>query len=106
MILKLCLIIALFAVPAAAQEVKRPRVTGLSHIALFVHDVEKSRAFYKDYLGFDEPYSVNNDDGSLHLTWIKINDRQTIELFPEIEAGSDRLNHIAIETDNAEAMRD
>ncbi len=89
----------------AANEPKRPSVIGLSHVALFVHDLDKSRAFYKDFLGFAEPYSVTNKDGSLHLTWIKINDRQTIELFPEKEAGSDRLNHIALETDNADAMR-
>ena len=55
-----------------------------------------SRAFYKDFLGFAEPYSLPNADGTLHLTWIKINDDQTIELFPEKEAGTDRLYHIAL----------
>ena len=72
---------------------------------LYVHDIEKSRAFYKDFLGFDEPYSIHDPDGKLHLTWIKINDEQTIELFPEKEAGSDRLYHIALITD-AVAMRE
>src|SRR5438128_1986755 len=75
----------------------RPPIVGLSHVALFVHDLEKSRAFYKTLLGFDEPFSLTNQDGTLHLTWIKINDHQTIELFPEKEAGSDRLNHISFE---------
>ncbi len=89
----------------AADGPARPRIVGVSHVALFVHDMAQSRAFYKDFLGFDEPYSVTNRDGTLHLTWIKINDRQTIELFPEKTAGSDRLNHIALETDNADAMR-
>jgi lactoylglutathione lyase len=84
---------------------QRPHLTGLSHIALFVHDIEKSRRFYKDFLGFDEPYFVTNQDGSLHLTWIKINDRQTIELFPEKTTASDRLNHIAFETDDAAGLR-
>ncbi len=84
----------------------RPPIVGLSHVALFVHDVEKSRAFYKTFLGFDEPFSLTNQDGTLHLTWIKINDRQTIELFPEKEAGSDRLNHVSFETTDATALRD
>src|SRR5256885_15723375 len=93
--------------PTSPAPVKnRPHITGLSHIALFVHDIDKSRAFYKDFLGFGEPYSLPNADGTLHLTWIKINDRQTIELFPEREAASDRLYHIALETDDAVAMRD
>ena len=74
----------------AAEEFKRPRIVGLSHVALYVHDIEKSRAFYKDFLGFDEPFSLNKPNGTLHLTWIKINDRQSIELFTEVEAGSDR----------------
>ena len=89
----------------AAEGPVRPRVVGLSHVALYAHDMEKSRAFYKFFLGFDEPYSVTNKDGTLRLTWIKINDRQTIEIFPEKEPGSDRLNHIALETEDAEAMR-
>src|SRR5437773_7612465 len=84
----------------------RPPILGLSHIALYVHDLDKSRAFYKDFLGFDEPYSLKNPDGTIHLTWIKINDEQTIELFPEKEPGSDRLYHIALITDDASAMRD
>ena len=88
-----------------AAPAPRPRILGLAHVALFVHDIGQSRAFYKDFLGFDEPFSLKNKDGSLHLTWIKINDHQAIELFPEKEPGSDRLYQISFETDNAEAMR-
>src|SRR5262249_30884400 len=80
----------------AADTPKRPPIAGLSHIALYTHDINQSRAFYKDFLGFDEPYSLTNKDGMLHLTWIKINDRQSIELFPEKEANSDRLYHVAL----------
>ena len=92
-------------IAAAADEVKQPHVLGLSHVALFVKDVDQSRAFYKDFLGYAEPYSVNDPDGKLHLTWIKINDLQTIELFPQRQAGTDRLNHVALLVDDAEAMR-
>jgi lactoylglutathione lyase len=90
----------------AADAPNRPPIIGLSHLALYVHDLAKSRAFYKDFLGFDEPYSLTNKDGSIHLTWIKINDRQSIELFPEKEASTDRLYHVALETTDAVAMRD
>ena len=87
-------------------QTSRPHIVGLSHIGLFAHDLAKSRAFYKDFLGFAEPYSLTNSDGSLRLTWIKINDQQSVELFAEKEAGGDRLYHIAVETDDAVAMRD
>src|SRR4051794_10052492 len=89
----------------SGQDQARPRITGVAHIALFVSDIERSRAFYKEFLGFEEPYSLKNSDGSLALTFIKINDRQYIELFPEKTKGSDRLNHISMEVENAEQMR-
>src|SRR4030088_268542 len=89
----------------AADQPKRPRILGVAHIALFVSDIEKSRAFYKDFLGFGEPFKLDKPDGSLSLTFIKVNDRQYIELFPGLQPEADRLNHISIQTDNAEAMR-
>jgi len=85
----------------------RPPITGLSHIALYVHDLGAARAFYKDLLGYEEPYWLPNTNGGVQLTFIKINDRQFVELFTEKEAqtNTDRLYHISVETDNAEAMR-
>lgn len=102
----LLLLLAL-ATPAAttAQEVKRPRITGVAHIAIFSADVEASRKFYTGLLGYEEAYKLMQPDGKLSLTFIKINDRQFIELFPEREPNSDRLNHIALEVDDIEAMR-
>ena len=90
---------------AFAQTPKRPRITGVAHAAFFVSDVAQARAFYKDLLGYGEPFDLKNADGSLALTFIKINDRQYVEIFPEKEKGSDRLNHISVEVEDAEAMR-
>ena len=98
-----------FALTAAALvasgEPKRPRITGVAHIAIFTSDIAKARQFYGGLLGYEEPFSLNTAAGKLDLTFFKINDRQYIEIFPEKEAGTDRLNHISIETDDAEAMR-
>ena len=93
-------------VSTAADVARRPAITGISHLALYAHDLEKSRTFYRDFLGFAEPYSLTNAAGGPAIVWIKINDRQSIELYPEKEAGSDRLNHVALETDAAAQMRD
>jgi catechol 2,3-dioxygenase-like lactoylglutathione lyase family enzyme len=99
--------LAMLALAAAAvpEEPKRPPITGVAHISLFAHDIEKSRHFYKDWLGFGEPFQLNKPDGSLALTFIKVNDRQFIELNPENAEGTDRLNHISVETPDARAMR-
>jgi len=90
---------------SAQHPPKRPKILGVSHIALFVHDIEKSREYYRDLLGFEEVFQLDNPNGTLSLTFVKINDRQYIELFPEKEANTDRLNHISVEVDDAEAMR-
>jgi catechol 2,3-dioxygenase-like lactoylglutathione lyase family enzyme len=90
---------------ALAQGQQRPRILGVAHISLYAQNFEASRSFYGKFLGFEEPYSLNNTDGSVSMTFFKINDKQYIELSPEREPHSDRLNHFAIETDNAEAMR-
>ena len=89
------------------QAFPRPRIIGLSHVALWVKDLAISREFYKGYLGFDEPYSLGSADGGISLTWMKINDRQSVELFPlsgKPPEGGDSLYHIALETDDAKAM--
>jgi catechol 2,3-dioxygenase-like lactoylglutathione lyase family enzyme len=93
------------AVALHAQTPQRPHITGISHIGIFAHDYEKSRAFYGQFLGFQEPYSLKNPDGSPSMTFFKINDRQYIELYPEKQADTDRLSHISLETDDAEALR-
>ena len=88
-----------------AQTPQRPHIVGISHIALLAHDYERARVFYGEFLGFQEPYSLKNPDGSTIMTFFKINDRQYIELYPEHEANTDRMTHISLETDDIEALR-
>jgi catechol 2,3-dioxygenase-like lactoylglutathione lyase family enzyme len=88
-----------------AQTPPRPRITGVAHIAVFAHDYEKSRAFYRQFLGFEEPYDLKNADGTPSMTFFKVNERQYIELFPERKPDTDRLSHISLETDDLEALR-
>lgn len=99
------LTILLFAVSAsAADKVQRPRILGVSHMALYVSDLEKARSFYKDFLGYGEPYTLKRDDGSDRIAFIKINEDQYIELFAEPPKRDGHLNHISIQTDSAEQM--
>jgi lactoylglutathione lyase len=90
----------------AGDEVRRPRILGLSHIALFVSDLQKSRAFYEDFLGYEEPYVLKREDGSERIVFIKINDNQYIELFAENPRQDGHLNHISFFTDSVQGMRD
>jgi lactoylglutathione lyase len=96
----LCLLTAALAVAA-----ERPKILGVSHVAVLVSDVDKSRAFYKDFLGYAEPFDLKNPDGSLALTFIKINEDQFLELFTGLKPNQDRLHQVAFYVDNAEAQR-
>jgi len=75
-------------------------------MALYVSDLQASRAFYEDFLGCAELYILKRDDGSVRIAFIKINDDQYIELFAEAPKQDGHLNHIAFYTDSAPAMRE
>lgn len=97
----------LIALPLLAQApVPRPRILGVAHLAVFVSDLPKARAFYEDLLGYDEPFTLPKPDGSVEIAFVKINDHQWIELFNRPSAGEGQLNHIALYTDDADGMRD
>lgn len=104
--LRFLLLASVLTLGLGAAEPQRPRITGISHAAFYVTDMAKARAFYEGFLGYASPFSIPRKNGG-ELVWIKINDRQTVELFPasEISPEADRLYHIAVETDDAEAMR-
>ena len=95
------LLTAVLAIALCSFAQQRPRITGVAHIAVYTSDMEKARSFYGGMLGYEEVFSLKNPD----MTFFKVNERQYIEVFPEREPGGDRLHHISIETDDAEAMR-
>jgi lactoylglutathione lyase len=108
--MKLNLVLGAFTVCALAprspaQDFARPRIVGVPHIAFRIHDISASRHFYKDFLGYAEPFDINGPDGNLIMAFIKINDRQYVELQVENSPDEPRFLHLALETDNAEALR-
>ena len=106
---KFCGIIALLFVTlsgcSSPSEPQRPNITGVAHAAFFTENLDHTRDFFKEFLGYGEPVVMENEDGSIAFTAIKINDRQFVELFPERSGNTNRLYHFAIETDDAEGMR-
>lgn len=74
-------------------------------MAFCVSNLPRTLAYYKDFLGFAEPYDLKNADGAVGIAFIKINDYQHLELFNQPPSGDGMLNHIAFYTDNAEQLR-
>ena len=97
----------LLVAPLFAQApVERPKVLGIAHVAVYVSDLAKARAFYEGLLGFGEPFTLPKPDGSVGIAFVKVNEHQYLELFNEEPKDDGRLNHISIYTDNADLMRD
>jgi catechol 2,3-dioxygenase-like lactoylglutathione lyase family enzyme len=87
------------------QKITVPKIAGLSHIGLFVSDLPKALTFYHDFLGYEEQFQLTNPDGKVALKFMKINDRQFVELFPERNPEDERLYQVAFIVENIEAMR-
>lgn len=104
LLLLTCLLMSLDG--AGADQITRPHILGVAHMALYVSDLQKARAFYEDFLGYAEPYKLKRDDGSDRIAFVKINEDQYLELFAEPPKKDDvHLNHISFYTDSAEGMR-
>lgn len=79
--LSACLSIAASAQTPPAPATAPP-MNGIAHIAIRVKDIPASVAFYHK-LGFDQAFANMGRDGStITQSFIKINDRQYIELYP------------------------
>src|SRR5258708_3737812 len=99
-------LLALIAFPLVAQDaVPRPKVLGVAHMAVYVKDLDKTRHFYEDFLGFGEPFTLpKKTGGGVRIAFIKVNDHQYFEIFNEADRGEGQLNHISFYTDNADQM--
>jgi catechol 2,3-dioxygenase-like lactoylglutathione lyase family enzyme len=80
----LTFVLNLFVSPINAQSDTRiPPFNGIAHVAIRVRNLAASRAFYEK-LGFEQAFDLSKD-GVPYESFIKINDRQFIELYPATE---------------------
>ena len=78
-------------------------LAGIAHVALRVNDLEKSREFYKT-LGFEQAFEFT-DNGKTSVAYIKVNDRQFIELIPRTsDSQPGGILHICFETADVESL--
>jgi catechol 2,3-dioxygenase-like lactoylglutathione lyase family enzyme len=79
-------------------------LAGIAHVAFRVTDVERSRTFYRS-LGFEQAFEFA-DPGKPLVSYIKVNDRQFIELYGRRDESQPiGLMHMCYETPNIEAVR-
>jgi catechol 2,3-dioxygenase-like lactoylglutathione lyase family enzyme len=83
----LVLLSFLFVLPVshahAQSDAPAPPFNGIAHVAIRVHDLAASVAFYEK-LGFEQAFDLRKNDVP-YESFIKINDNQFIELYPTTE---------------------
>jgi catechol 2,3-dioxygenase-like lactoylglutathione lyase family enzyme len=88
---------------AAHAPVDSPNLAGLAHAAIRVADLDKSRSFYQK-LGFEEAFSMSQG-ATTTQSFIKINDRQFLELYPQRNPSETiGFMHVCFEVTDIEAL--
>ena len=84
-----------------AQE--RPKITGISHMAVYTSDPAAAEHFYADELGASKEPDAENPQGTVY----RFSEQQFIEVLPLPAAhSSSRLDHVAFATADAAALHD
>lgn len=87
----------------AAQQQPGPMLAGIAHVAMRVSDLTRSRDFYGK-LGFEEAFTLDQGGKPVEV-FLKVNDRQFIELYPQ-GAASELVGfmHICFESEDIETL--
>jgi catechol 2,3-dioxygenase-like lactoylglutathione lyase family enzyme len=80
-------------------------MNGIAHIAMHVTNVEKERDFYEK-LGFEEAFNFKKPDGSIRQDFMKINDRQFIEIYPPDTREPLGFAHLCFDGIDLQALHD
>ncbi len=87
-------------------------IKGIGHTAYFVRDMERSLSFYCDVLGLEKAFELHNEQDEPWIVYLKISERQFIELFyhgkdgtlqPENAAG---YHHLCLEVEDIHQIAD
>lgn len=95
-------VIAVLSVAAVQAAPTRPKITGISHIAVYTSNPGATEHFYRVVIGAEKAADPENPQGVRYM----LSATQFVEVLPlPSGAGIDRLDHTAWNTTNAEAMR-
>ncbi len=96
------LLFAFFCI--ASLHAQSNQITGIGHIAYRATDLDKEVAFFQK-LGFEQAFANTNADGKITESFIKVNDHQFIEVYPQSKPG-EQLGwmHVCYESGDINAL--
>jgi catechol 2,3-dioxygenase-like lactoylglutathione lyase family enzyme len=77
-------------------------LAGIAHVAIRVSDLARSRDFYQK-LGFEQAFALTKD-GVTTEAFLKINDRQFIEIYPKQVGEPLGFMHVCFESNDLESL--
>ena len=98
--------VAALTIAAAAQmpdpPITRPKITGISHLAVYTSNAAAAEHFYVEILGAAKTADPENPKGVRYM----FSPTQFIEVLPlPAGVGINRLDHVGYNTANAEGLR-
>jgi catechol 2,3-dioxygenase-like lactoylglutathione lyase family enzyme len=99
------LLVAFFLSAVVGQTQIPPPTTlaGIAHVALRVSDLARSRDFYQK-LGFEQSFAFTKD-GATTEVFLKVNDRQFIEMYPQGQPPQEiGFMHVCFESTDLEQL--
>jgi glyoxylase I family protein len=81
------------------------RVRQLAHMCIFAHDLEETRAFYRDVLGMNTRFNFLRD-GEIFGFYLDCGGRSHVEVFRKGAAtysDNDQINHFCLEVESIDA---
>ena len=99
-------VLSTVTVAATAQmpeaPLRRPKITGISHIAVYTSDAAATDHFYREIIGAVKATDPENPKGVRYM----VSSTQFVEVLPlPADAGINRLDHTAWKTEDAQTLR-
>jgi catechol 2,3-dioxygenase-like lactoylglutathione lyase family enzyme len=102
-LLSLAIFAALVAAGSVARAQERPKITGISHMAVYATDPAAAEHFYADELGATKEPDPENPQGTIY----RVSEQQFIEVLPlPAEHSISRMDHVAFATSDAAGLHD
>ena len=82
-----------------------PKVSSLGHVGLLVHDIERSKAFYRDLLGLS--VSDESDTGTVFMTAKdRLEEHHELQLRPGREDGGKVVQQVSFRCDSLAQLKE
>ena len=95
--------LTMIALAACAGAQERPKITGISHMAVYTSDPAAAKHFYRDELGAQEQDDGENPQGVVY----QLSSTQFVEVLPlPAQHSMTRMDHVAFATPDVTALHD